>query len=286
MIDSGSDDGSQQAAAAAGATVLGLEGDAFDHGRTRGVGARALPDVDAVVFLVQDAVPVGEECLERLAQAALQPGVGAATARQVPPTGRSPLTAATVGRSPFAHDSRRRTGPFDDDTLARFTARDWRGAVLLDDVACAVRGALFRRVGMRDADFGEDVLLAYDLLCGGWSLLHEPEAVVEHGHEYSPAGAAARYEQDARFFRERFGFRVRPGPLSMVKGWLAEMLGDHHWAVAHPDERSLAMFAGAARLRWAQVCGQRRGSRGRLGALPEARDLPSPDALAEAGVLS
>lgn len=279
VIDSGSGDGTPEAAAAAGATVLGLDGEPYDHGATRQRGAEALPDVEAVVFLVQDAVPRGDGCLESLARAALVPGVGAATARQVAPADSPPLTRMTVERSPFAVGEARRTGPFDPAALARFSPADWRGAVLLDDVACAVRGALFRRVGMGPAGFGEDALLAYDLLRGGWALLHEPDAVVEHGHAYDPPTASARYEEDARFFRERFGFRVRPGPLSVVKGWLSQMLADHHWAVAHPDERSLKLVARAAALRWAQVLGQWRGSRGPAGAPPVARDVPSPDTL-------
>jgi hypothetical protein len=279
VVDSGSSDGSAEAAADAGATVLDTGPDGFDHGLTRARGAAALPDVDAVVFLVQDAVPVGDDCLETLAAAALQPGVGAATARQVPPADASALTRATVERSPLAAAEARRIGPFEADELASFSPDAWRDAVLLDDVACAVRAPLFGQVGFRQAAFGEDALLACDLLRAGWALVHEPDAVVEHGHEYAPVSVAPRYEQDARFFREQFGLRVRPGLLAVAKGWLAQMLADHHWAVAHPEDRSLAMFRGAASLRWAQVMGQWRGSKGPLGGPPDRRPAPRPEEL-------
>ena len=276
VVDSGSRDGSAEAAAAAGATVLDPGPAGFDHGLTRNRGAAALPPLDAVVFLVQDAVPLGDECLETLARAALQSGVGAATARQLPPPDAPPLARATVERSPMSCAARRRIGPFSPDDLERFAPRAWRGALLLDDVACAVRGALFRSTGFRPTAFGEDALLAYDLLRGGWALLHEPDACVEHGHTYTPATAAPRYEQDARFFRERFGLRVRSGPVALAKGWLAQMLADHRWVSAHPGLRSPALIARAAALRWAEVAAQGRGSAGPLGALPEGRPVPGP----------
>ncbi|RKY20300.1 MAG: hypothetical protein DRQ55_08155 [Planctomycetota bacterium] len=270
VIDSGSRDGSAEAARDAGAVLLELGSEGFDHGLTRARGAAALPDdLDAIVFLVQDAVPLGDDCLETLAAAALLPGVGAATARQLPPPEAAPVTRATVERSPLACDQPRRSGPFSPEQLAAFNPSRWREVLLLDDVACAVRAPLFASLGFRQASFGEDALLACDLLRAGWAVAHEPRARVEHGHDYTPASVAPRYEQDARFFREQFGLRVRPGLLAAAKGWLAQMLADHHWARAHPQDRSLAMFLDAARLRWAQVAGQRRGSRGPLGAPPD-----------------
>lgn len=280
VVDSGSRDGTADAARAAGATLLDPGPGGYDHGLTRNRGAAALPELQVVVFLVQDAVPQGPACLEVLARAALEPGVAAATARQVPPADISPLSRATVERSPFAAAARQRTGPFAAEAWAAFTPGQWRSVVRLDSVACAVRGELFRRCGFPQADFGEDALLAADLLRSGWSLLHEPEAVVEHGHDYEPRVAAARYEQDATFFRRRFGLRLRAGRLDVLKGWLAQMRADHRWVSGQPGLRTPALFLRAAALRWAMVAAQARGSRGPLGSLPRPRALPGPAELA------
>ena len=281
VIDSGSSDGSAEAARRAGARVLAVAPEDFDHGETRNRAAAELSRADVLVFLVQDAVPQGEGCLAALAAAATQPGVAAATARQVPPPEAGPLTASTVDGSPMGAASPRRIGPFRREELAALSPAQWRGLLLLDDVACAVRGALFRAAGgFPRTGHGEDALLAYDLLHAGWALAHEPAAVVEHGHAYDAASVAARYRLDAAFFRERFGYRVRGGPLATLKGFVAERRRDGRWAESHGVHDRAAFRRSSRRLRWAQVAAQREGSRGPLGRLPDPRPLPGPRELA------
>jgi rhamnosyltransferase len=280
VIDSGSIDGSDQAAVRAGAHVISINPAEFNHGLTRNQGAFALADVDVIVFLVQDAVLEGDESLEFLAQGALAEGVGAVTARQLPPLDASPLTRATVERSPMASAEPRRVGPLSAEELTAYGPQDWRAQLLLDDVACAVRGALFRQSGFRQAVFGEDALLAFDLLWGGWSLAHEPRAVVRHGHEYDASTVGQRYLADARFFRECFGLALRPGLWGLAKGFLAQLLADRRWMLAHRDVAQPGLLLRSASLRWAQVLAQWKGSRGPAGGPPERRQLPRPGELA------
>ena len=280
VIDSGSRDGTAQAARRAGAQVLDIAPAEFDHGATRSLAAARLPSADVLVFLVQDAVPQGDDWLARLSAAATQPGVAAATARQVAPPESGPLTASTVDGSPMGAHQPRRTGPFGRGQLAALTPDGWRALLLLDDVACAVRGALFRAAGgFPPTSHGEDALLAYDLLHAGWALAHEPAAVVEHGHAYDAGNVAERYRLDAAFFRERFGLRVRGGALSVLKGYLAETRRDRRWLATHAVADPDGFLAESRRLRWAQVRAQRQGSRGPLGTLPAPRPLPGPQEL-------
>jgi rhamnosyltransferase len=276
VVDSDSADGTRAAAERAGATVLRIVREEFDHGETRNRGAAALPPCDVIVFLVQDAVPRGAECLATLARAALRPGTGAASARQVAPPEAGFLTASTVSASPFAETQPRRTGPFTREQLESLDADEWRPLLLLDDVACAVRGPLFRAGGFRRTPHAEDALLAYDLLWAGWALAHEPAAVVEHGHRYDAATVQRRYFDDALFFRKAFGLRTRPDLLSVLKGVNAELRRDREWLAAHPEAAGADGLRDARELRWAQVLAQREGSRGPLGRLPEPRPLPSP----------
>jgi len=281
VIDSGSTDGTPDAARRAGARVLEIPPAEFDHGETRNRGAAALPDVDVLVFLVQDAVPVGERCLATLAAAAMQPGVAAATARQVPPPEAGPLTACSVSAGPFGGTEPRTVGPLDAAQRGALAPQDWRALLLLDDVCCAVRGPLFRAAGgYRRTSHGEDALLAFDLLSAGWTLAFEPAAVVEHGHAYDATSVVPRYRDDARFFREAFGFRPRPDLISVLKGYNAELSRDRRVLSARPEllgGRPLSSVLGEARaLRWAQVMAQRQGSRGPAGKLPVPRPLPAP----------
>ena len=103
-------------------------------------------------------------------------------------------------------------------------------------------------------------------------------SVVEHGHAYDSETVRERYRADARFFRERFGFRVRPSRFSALKGFAAELRRDLAWMGA-AEEREAGALGRALGLRWAQVWAQRRGSRGPLGSLPERRDVPRPEDL-------
>jgi len=275
-VDSGSTDGSDVAAERAGATVLRIAPEEFDHGETRNRGARALPaGLDAIVFTVQDAVALGQDCLDTLARAACTPGTGAASARQVAPADAGWLTASTVAASPFAAETPVRTGPFAREQLAALGAEDWRPLLELDDVFSAVRAPLFAAGGFRRTMHGEDALLAYDLLWAGWALQHEPAACVEHGHDYDKDSVAPRYRADAIFFRKAFGWRVRPDLLSVLKGVNAELRRDRQWLSAHGRNGERSMKT-ARELRWAQVLAQREGSQGPLGRLPVPLALPTP----------
>ncbi len=278
VADTASRDGTREAARQAGARVLAVDPAAFDHGLTRNLAAAALPeDLDVLVFLVQDAVPQGETFLGTLGTAALRPGVGGATARQVPPAGCTRATVASVTASPFAAAEPRRIGPLDEVARTGLTPAQWRARVCLDDIACALRADLFRRMGgYRAARHGEDALMAYDLLSAGWALEHEPGAVVEHGHEYTVDDVGLRYEADAVFFRERFGFASRPSWLSVAKGVLAAARRDRALARLHPERPGTIDGRPLSALRRAQVWAQYRGSRGPLGSLPERRAVPTP----------
>ncbi|MDG2150036.1 MAG: glycosyltransferase [Planctomycetota bacterium] len=280
VVDSGSDDGTVKVATERGARVIPVAQSNFRHGPTRNLGFDALPDVDVVVFMVQDAVPVGPRFLGELTGAFADETLGAVTARQIPPGDAGVLTRSTVERSPFHEALPRRTGPYKRDELAGLDPAAWRALLLLDSIALAVRRPVFEALRFRDTDFGEDALLAYDLLWAGWALGHASEAVVEHGHEYDEDSVAARYERDARFFRECFGLRIRPGLLSVFKGWAAELAADRRWLASHPEHRSPEARRASSSLRWAQVIAQYRGSRGTLGALPEKRDAPGPSGCA------
>jgi hypothetical protein len=174
----------------------------------------------------------------------------------------------------------RRIGPFKSEQLAALSPGQWRPLLLLDNVACAVRGELFRAAGgFPRTSHGEDALLAYDLLHAGWALVHEPSALVEHGHAYDAGNVADRYRLDAAFFRERFGYCVRASALATLKGFLAEHWGDRRWLAMHDIEDKAGFLIRSRRLRWAQVRAQREGSRGPVGRLPAPRPLPRPQEL-------
>ena len=85
------------------------------------------------------------------------------------------------------------------------------------------------------------------------------QAAVWHAHRYGPISGFERYCQDARFLREVHGVVVRPGPLSVIKGWAFEVRED--WKYLAQGEGRLWDWLRSPALRLGQVLGQWRGSR-------------------------
>src|SRR5580698_768010 len=66
ILDSMSTDGTPELAKAAGYTVIPIPRAEFNHGGTRQIAIDCLTDVDAVIYLTQDAVLTGPEGLRKL----------------------------------------------------------------------------------------------------------------------------------------------------------------------------------------------------------------------------
>ncbi len=90
VIDSGSTDGSPALARSLGATVIEIEPAEFGHGRTRNLAAFEATG-DRIVFLTQDATPIGDGWLDRARRAARCRGAGRPLIRAAPaPAGHEP----------------------------------------------------------------------------------------------------------------------------------------------------------------------------------------------------
>ena len=82
VVDSGSKDGTREAASRAGARIIEMDPSRFSHGGARDLGARAA-EGDVYVFTVQDARPADAHWLRFLVEP-LAAGAAAATSRILP----------------------------------------------------------------------------------------------------------------------------------------------------------------------------------------------------------
>jgi rhamnosyltransferase len=263
VIDSGSADGSAEAAERAGAELLRIDRADFDHGATRQAAVERA-DTELVAFLSQDAVPE-PGWLGPLHAAFADPGVAGATARILPREDSSALARRTARASPLAAAVPRvvRVEP------AAFRALDRgerRAYCLFDNVASMARRALLLRHPFPRTMMGEDQAFAEAVLLEGHALAFVPASVVRHAHEYGPLGAFRRYRDDARFVRARFGRRVRRGLLDVVKGVLHEVREDARSLRSERLPSRLAALGRSPLLRCGQVLGQWWGSN--VGAAP------------------
>lgn len=254
VVDSDSTDRTRSLLEDRGARVERIPRAEFGHGRTRNRLAE-LARGEALVFLSQDALPEGEDFLAHLVAPLAGERVAGVTARVLPHADDDPLTARTVLDAPEAAAEAR---IWDADDLAR-------GPVRFNDVASAMRAEVWRAIPFPDVEFGEDVAWAEAAVGAGWRVAFEPRAVVRHAHAYRAGEAFRRYRTDARFLLDQRGLRVRPGPLSCLRGWLHELRADWRFVAARGHGWSHLLRAPV--LRGAQVLGQwygstRRGSGG------------------------
>ncbi len=229
-IDSGSTDGTVELLQIAGARLLQIDHADFRHGATRTLAARDARG-EFLVFLSQDALPRDTDFLAALTSAFEDPKVAGAYAAILPHPDDDPLTARTVLAAP--------TDAF-------------------NDVASAIRTAVFREIPFPDVAFGEDIAWAREAQRAGWQIRREPRAVVLHSHRYSPSRAFARYKADAAFQRELTGRRIRPSLWSVARGIGYEVREDLRYVASHGGALHLLR---SPFLRAAQVLGQYAGSR-------------------------
>lgn len=235
VIDSGSRDGSVDAARTAGARVVEIAPEAFGHGRTRDLAAREATG-DVLAFLTQDATPV-EGWLEALREAlALSADVGAVFGPHRPRPETSPMIAREL----------------DEWFSAVFGPHDARPHVTVDEVnpylsnvnTAYRRACLDELGGFGDLPYAEDQDAGRRLAAHPrWVRAYAPAFAVLHAHDYPPAEFARRYFDEYRGLRQSLGHREVLGVRSTVRQLKTQVSGDARWL----DDRGVT---GARRARW------------------------------------
>jgi rhamnosyltransferase len=185
VVDSGSTDGSVEAARAAGAVVTEIDPAEFGHGRTRNLGVGIAPG-ELVVFTSQDAVADDETWLAHLAAAARSgPDVAGAYGRQLPHADARPPERFFLD---FLYGPEARVQRVREDEELTFES------TLFSNVNAAVpRWALERFPFRDDLTMSEDQEWSRRALRAGFALAYEPRAAVRHSHAYTIRSAFRRF---------------------------------------------------------------------------------------------
>jgi rhamnosyltransferase len=243
VVDSGSTDGSEERARAAGAIVHEITPDEFGHGRTRNL-AVSLARGDLLVLTSQDAEAVDEHWLSRLAAAARSGAeVAGAYGRQVPHPGARPPEAFFLDFLYGPEPRTQRLAPGEPLTYE---------ATLFSNVNSAIpRVVLDRFPFSDDVTMSEDQEWSRRVLRAGLAVVYEPEAAVRHSHAYTVGSAFRRFydsgvsarvsyveDGESRAALRRAGLRYGREELR----WLVST-GRPHW-VPYAVVYELAKFAG------------------------------------------
>lgn len=204
VMDSQSDDDSAQRFRAAGAQVVTVRRDEFDHGATRQQAADMLAECDMLIYLTQDAAPASADSFANLVSAFDDPTVGVAYGRQLP---REDATPISVHARLFNYPPQ--------SASISFSQRREHGfkAFFSSNSFAAYRHVALRSIGgfPRGTLFGEDALTAARLLKHGWQKRYCANAQVVHSHNYSMLSD----------FRRAFDI----GVFHSSQPWLAETFG-------------------------------------------------------------
>jgi rhamnosyltransferase len=177
VIDSGSQDGTAEAAGQEGCRVVSISQRDFRHGGTRQLGASLAKDKEILIYLTQDAVLANTSAVGILIAALQQPEVAAAYGRQLPRQDADPIEAH--GRL-FNYSQKSQIRSFTDALQLGI-----KTAFISNAFAAYRREALFDIGGFPlQLNFGEDMYVGGKLLQRGWKIAYCADAEVCHSHRY------------------------------------------------------------------------------------------------------
>lgn len=200
VVDSGSTDGTLDIAGRFPVRLLRIAGSDFNHGITRNY-AIARTTGSFVALLTADAVPVGNDWLEKLVRHLREDSsVAGVYSRQRPQPEASCLVQARVERF-FTADTLRRVSSMDSPYYFQgLSPLEKHRFCNFDNVSSCIRKEVWQKIPFVKTDFGEDLEWSLAALREGYKIVYEPESVVYHSHDFS---ALEWYR------RNRITFRLR-----------------------------------------------------------------------------
>lgn len=226
VIDSGSTDGTVEAARAAGATVIEIDPATFGHGRTRNLAVQRI-SAEIVCFLTQDATPVDGWLDGYVAAFAVDERIAAAFGPHLPRPDTSPMIARELIDffGPFSADGR-------VSVQSRLDEPGWHPG-FLSNANAAYRRSVLLELPFRDVAYAEDQAFARDALAAGWRKAYQPKAAVLHAHDYPWLNFMRRYFDEYRGLYETTGFQTSFYPKGMLRDTLHAARLDGAWLKAH-----------------------------------------------------
>jgi len=234
IVDSGSRDGTVALAREAGAKVVEIAPSEFTHSHSRNVGADAA-DGDYMLFMVQDAFPIGEYWLHGMLRFLRDPKHERLAAVSCSEASRSD---SDLMYDAMIDTHYRFLGCLEQDRVGRHRGNDHmslRSQGQLSDVSCLIGRELFGQYRYR-GDYAEDLDLGIRLIKDGWQVAMLASVKVVHSHNRPAYYYLKRSFVDVQFLVGLFDDFTYPRSHSLpglavgiasaaahVSGWLADI---------------------------------------------------------------
>jgi glycosyltransferase involved in cell wall biosynthesis len=182
-VDSGSTDGTCDVAERFECRIFSIKPEEFNHGLTRNYGAEQATG-EFIVFLVQDAIPIGDYWLFSMVNCLKSDAdIAAVTCRQVP---RSDADLFACYSMQYHYRTMEIYGDrvigIKKEDFSKLTAVEKRKAVYLDDVCTCFRKNIYAYHRFKELNFAEDLDIGLRLLAEGYKIAFLCSSGVIHSH--------------------------------------------------------------------------------------------------------
>jgi rhamnosyltransferase len=223
IVDSGSTDGSLEAAREAGARVIEIDKSTFQHGRTRNLAVSEAKG-EVVALLTDDSIPASDGWLDSIVE-------GFAVADDIALVWGPQNTVADhphyIRREQDEHfaiwgkDDQIEVQRIGEgaEALAEYEANQGFFAYFSDANGAVAKWA-WKDHPYREVPYAEDQLIAREMLEAGFAKAFHAGMAVEHSHSFGVVGSMKRSFDDYRGLLEVLGFRssigVRTGARAVI----------------------------------------------------------------------
>jgi rhamnosyltransferase len=205
-IDSGSTDDTVSVLREFGATIVQIEPAAFNHGRTRNLGA-SYASGSLLIFANQMTLPAHDDWLENLVVPLVDDSQVAGVTSRILPRPDADVLARKDGLRDLSGSRNRAVRMIEDKAAYAFLSEhELRILVNFHTVSAGVRASCLREHPFPEVrTIGEDIAWAKSVLEAGWKLVHEPASRAYHSHNYGTLETLGRNVDDGIANREVVG---------------------------------------------------------------------------------
>lgn len=202
VVDSGSQDSTLDVAAVYGARVFSIDPAGFNHGLTRNYGASQSTG-DYILFMVQDAIPIGDYWLYDMVKVLEGDSqIAAVTCRQTPRSDADLFACASLCNHNRALEFSGDGVVFASTKFKDLSPTEKRMMAGLNNVCSLIRKDVFDQFKFKDIQYAEDLDLGLRLRENGYKIAFLYWTGVIHSHNRTATYLLKRNYVDAKFLAD------------------------------------------------------------------------------------